>query len=312
MDVKKSHILFMGTSEISSYVLEALIENNYNVVGVVSQPDKIVGRKKILMPTPVKLICQKYNINCYQPIKIKDDYNFLYDLKIDVIISFAYGQIIPQAILDMPSIGCINLHGSILPKYRGAAPIQRAIINGETITGITLMEMVDKMDAGKMYAKKYIDILPEDNSTSLFNKIKILAKDVILEYLPDYINGNLKGEQQNEDEVSYAKMIKREDEKLSLDYTCRDFINWIRGLSDTPGGYLYLNNEKLIIYKAKISELKKDGEVGQIIRADKNGLSFNLSDGVIDIIELKLEAKKRLNYKDFINGYHNLLGLKLR
>lgn len=308
METKSCRILFMGTSEISSYVLESLILANYNVVGAISQPDKAVGRKKILTPTSVKLVCQKYHINCYQPIKIRNDFEFVKDLKPDVIVTFAYGQIVPQELLDIPTIGSINLHGSILPKLRGAAPIQRAIINGDKITGITLMEMVNKMDAGKMYAKKYLNIDDDDNSTTLFNKMKILAKDVILEYLPLYINGSLKGEEQDESQVSFANMIKKDDEKLKLDLTCKQFINWVRGLSENPGGYLYFKNKKLILYKVKLSLLSPSNCLGEIINADKNSLTFSLKDGAIDILELKLEGKNKMSYKDFVNGHHDLLG----
>ncbi len=308
MDKENIRIVFMGTSEISSYVLENLINNKFNVVGVVSQPDKEVGRKKIITPTPCKLIANKYGIPCFQPIRIKKEFEFIKDLNCDIIVTFAYGQIIPQELLDMPTIGSINLHGSILPKYRGAAPVQWALINGETKTGVTLMEMTYKMDAGRMYAKKYVDISVEDNATTLFEKIKKCASDLILEYLPLYAEGKLKGEEQNEAEVSFARMIKSEDEKLLLNYDSSTFVNWVRGLSDVPGGYLLLDNQKLIIYKAKISNQNFSGKIGEIVNADKNSLTIALKDGCVDILELKLQGKNRCDYKSFVNGHKNLKG----
>ena len=205
-------IVFMGTPEIAANVLQALIENEYNIVGVIAQPDKPIGRKKILEPVPTKKVALKHGIPVFQPYKIKLDYEFLKELKPDLIITLAYGQIVPQGVLDIPPLGCINLHGSLLPKYRGAAPIQYAIKNGDKITGVTLMEMIDKMDAGKMYAKKTIAISDDDNSSSLFNKIGECAKELILETLPLYLEGKLNGEEQDESLVSFCPTIKPEEE----------------------------------------------------------------------------------------------------
>ena len=151
MDIKSKRIIFMGTPEISSKVLEGLISNGYNVVAVIAQPDREVGRKKVLEPVPTKVVSKKYNIPVYQPVKIRKEYEFVRELNPDVIVTLAYGQIVPQGLLDIPKQGCINLHGSLLPKYRGAAPIQYALINNEKETGMTLMEMTKEMDAGGIY-----------------------------------------------------------------------------------------------------------------------------------------------------------------
>ena len=312
MEKQDLKLLFMGTPDISAYVFEKMIEDGYHFVGLVSQPDHPVGRKGIIEKVPTKVIAEKYNIPVFQPVKIRDDFAFIDDVKPDLVITLAYGQIVPQAFLDKVPMGCLNLHGSLLPKYRGASPIQTALINNEKITGVTLMEMVKAMDAGRMYAKKDVLIEEDDNATSLFNKIKIAASELVLEALPKYINGELVGEIQNEGEVSFCSTIKPEQEKLDLGLTAQQIVGWIRGLSDEPGAYLYLNNLKLKIYKAKVINNLANHEIGEIVQADKNGLAFQAKDGQIAILELQKEGKKRMDYKSFINGNQNLLGQKLK
>ena len=301
-------LLFMGTPEISAYVFEKMIMDGYHFVGLVAQPDHPVGRKGILEKVPTKVVAEKYNIPVFQPVKIRDDYSFIDEIKPDLVITLAYGQIVPQDFLDKIPMGCLNLHGSLLPKYRGASPIQTALINGETVTGVTLMEMIKAMDAGRMYAKKAVTIEENDNSTSLFNKIKIAASELVIEALPKYINGELIGENQNEDEVTFCSLIKPEQEKLDLSLPANKIIGWIRGLSDEPGAYLYLNNLKIKIYKAKVVNDLVTNQVGEIVKADKNGLYFQAKDGQIAILELQKEGKKRMDYRSFINGNQGLLG----
>ena len=304
-------LLFMGTPEISAYVFEKMILDGYHFVGLVAQPDHPVGRKGIIEKVPTKVIAEKYQIPVFQPQKIRDDFAFMDVIKPDLVITLAYGQIVPQTFLEKVPLGCLNLHGSLLPKYRGASPIQTALINDEKVTGVTLMEMVKAMDAGRMYAKKEIRIEEDDNATSLFNKIKIAASELVLESLPLYIDGQLIGEEQNENEVSFCSTIKPEQEKLDLNLSSRQIVGWIRGLSDEPGAYLYLNNLKIKIYKAKVVNQIVDHPLGEIVKADKNGLYFQASDGQIAILELQKEGKKRMDYRSFINGNQNLLGQKL-
>ena len=311
MEKNDLKLVFMGTPEISAYVFEKMILDGYHFVGLVAQPDHPVGRKGIIEKVPTKVIAEKYNIPVFQPVKIRDDYSFIDDIKPDLVITLAYGQIVPQGFLDKIPMGCLNLHGSLLPKYRGASPVQTALINNEEVTGVTLMEMVKAMDAGRMYAKKEVIIDEEDNATSLFNKIKEAAKDLVLEALPLYIKGELKGEEQDEALVTFCSTIKPEQEKLDLGLTANQIVGWVRGLSDEPGAYLYLNNFKLKIYKAKKVNEVVDHEVGEIVKADKNGLYFQAKDGQIAILELQKEGKKRMDYRSFVNGNQNLLGQKL-
>lgn len=311
MDKSKLKIVFMGTPEISAYVLEALINDGYQVLGVVAQPDRPVGRKGQLEKVPTKVIAEKYSIPVFQPVKIRQDYSFIKEISPDVIITLAYGQIMPEGLLQIPRYGCLNLHGSLLPKYRGAAPIQYALINGDKITGMSLMEMVKEMDAGRVYAKEEVMIDENDNSTSLFKKMGEAAKKLILEKLPDYINGKLTGIPQDEKLVSVCPTIKPEQEKLSLDYSAKQMLGWIRGLSDQPGAYLLLDGQKIKIFKAQIYSDKVVDQPGVIVQADKRGLILQCKDGQLAILELQKEGKKRMDYKSFLNGNQDLLKKKL-
>lgn len=312
MKKSEARIIFMGTPNISAFVLEALINEGYNIVAIISQPDRPVGRKGELEKTPTKVVGEKYDIPVYQPIKIRKEYEFIKELHPDLILTLAYGQIVPQGLLDIPPLGCLNLHGSLLPKYRGAAPIQYALINNELVSGMTLMEMTDKMDAGRMYMKKEVIIDEDDNSTSLFLKMGEAAKELALEALPKYLNNELIGEEQDESLVTYCPSIKPEQEKLNLELNSKEILGWIRGLSDTPGAYLTIDDLKIKIYKAKYYSNDIQGQIGEIIEANKNGLILQLKDGQISILELQKEGKKRMDYKSFINGNQNLLGKILK
>ena len=311
MEKKELNLLFMGTPEISAYVFEQMILAGYHFVGLVAQPDHPVGRKGIIEKVPTKVIAEKYNIPVFQPIKIRKDFSFMDNLKVDLVITLAYGQIVPQGFLDIPRFGCLNLHGSLLPKLRGASPVQTALINNEKVTGVTLMEMVAAMDAGRMYGKKEVTIDEEDNATSLFKKISEAAKDLVLELLPKYVDGELEGIPQDEEQVTFCSLIKPEQEKLDLSKDILEVYGYIRGLSDEPGAYLYLDNQKLKIFKAKIANDLVTAEVGTIVQADKRGLLLQAKNGQLAILELQKEGKKRMDYKAFINGNQNLLGTKL-
>ena len=308
MDKKNARIIFMGTPEISATVFEGLLLDGYNVVALIAQPDRPVGRKKEIVPVPTKVVAQKYNIPVYQPVKIRKEYEFVNELKPDLILTLAYGQIVPQGLLDIPRLGCINLHGSLLPKYRGAAPIQYALLNNEKVTGMTLMKMVKEMDAGEMYMTEEVEISDEDNSTSLFKKMGDAALRLALRSLPLYLEGKLPGIPQDESLVTFAPSIKPEEEKIDLNKTKEEIFGQIRALSDVPGAYLYIDELKLKIYKAKIVSNEVSSIVGSIIRADKGGLYIQCVNGVLALLELQKEGKNRMDYKSFINGNQNLLG----
>ncbi len=308
MEKENLRLVFMGTPRISAFVFESLVEAGYHFVGLIAQPDRPIGRNGKTEKVPTKVVAEKYGIPVFQPIKIRKEYEFVKELRPDLIVTLAYGQIVPQGLLDIPPYGCLNLHGSLLPKYRGAAPIQYALINNEKVTGMTLMEMIDKMDAGKMYAKHFVEIMPEDNATSLFNKMGLVARDLILDSLPKYIDGNLVGEVQDESLVTFAPSIKVEQEKLDLSMDAEKVLGWIRALSDKPGAYFLLEGEKIKIYRAELVKIPFKGQVGEVIQANKNGLVVQLNDGQLSLLEVQKEGKKRMDFRSFINGNQKLFG----
>lgn len=311
MNKKEIRLIFMGTPEISAEVFEAMIQDGYRFVGLIAQPDRPVGRKGLLEKVPTKVVAEKYNIPVFQPVKIRKEYEFAKELNPDLIITLAYGQIVPQGLLDIPKYGCLNLHGSLLPKYRGAAPIQYALINNEKVTGMTLMRMVAAMDAGAMYAKKEVVIDEEDNSTSLFKKMAVAAKELILKKLPDFIDGKLPEVEQDESLVTFCPSIKPEEERLDLTKNAIELNGWIRGLSEHPGAYFMLEDKKLKVFKAKVINDKDSEDVGRIVQADKNGLVVQCRGGQLSLLILQKEGKNKMDYKSFINGNQGLSGKKL-
>lgn len=310
MNSKDRRIIFMGTPEISAKVLTGLIMEGYNVVAVIAQPDRPVGRKKVLEPVPTKVVANNFGIPVYQPIKIRKEYEFVNEIKPDLIVTLAYGQIVPEELLNIPTFGAVNLHGSLLPKYRGAAPIQYALMNNEKVTGMTLMKMVKEMDAGEMYDIEKVEISEEDNSTSLFNKMGDAALKLILRDLPLLFEGKLKGVMQDESKVTFCPSIKPEQEKIDLVKSKEEIFGYIRALSDYPGAYLFLDGQKVKIFKSKIVSDSVSKEVGTILKADKNGLEFQTVNGVISILLLQKEGKNKMDFKSFVNGNPNLVGKK--
>ncbi len=312
MKQKNINLLFMGTPPMSAYVFEALILKGYHFVGLVCQPDRPVGRKGRIEKVPTKVVAERYNIPVFQPVKIRDDFSFMSSLNVDLVITFAYGQIVPQGLLDIPPYGSLNLHGSLLPKYRGASPIQAALFNGDKVTGVTLMKMVQAMDAGEMYGKKEIIIEDDDNATSLTLKMQAAAKELIIELLPKYIAGELVGESQDSRQVTFCAKISREQEKIDLKRTVEEIWGLIRGLSEEPGAYLLLDEQKIKIYKAEIANHLMTDEVGTIIQADKHGFIVQLKGGQLAITQLQREGKKKMDYRAFANGNPHLVGQKFK
>lgn len=307
MNSKKDYrLIYMGTPEMSAKTFEALIKSGWNFVALISQEDKEVGRKHILVDTPTKVVAKKYNIPVYQPHKIREDYEFVKELKPDLILTFAYGQIIPQGLLDIPRFGCLNLHGSLLPKYRGAAPIQRAIINDEKVTGITLMEMIDKMDAGRMYATIKVKIEDSDNYSSLMDKLSEAGTKIVNDNLLKYLSGDLLGKTQDGNQVTFANKITPEEEHLNINLSAKEQVNYIRALSNVPGAYLYLDDQKLKIYEAKVYREETKKPIGTIILEDKH-LLYQAKDALIELITIKPENKNLMKAIDYINGHPDIV-----
>ena len=296
-------IVFLGTPEFSACVLQGLIDAKYNIIAVVTQPDKPVGRKRILTPTPVKEVALRHNIDVYQPVSLRKDYEFLKNMDFDMLITAAYGQILPQEVLDLSKVNNINVHASLLPKHRGGAPIHRSIINGDKTTGVTIMKMIYKMDAGCMYAKQEVEIDEQINTTELFNKLQYVGRDLLLKVLPDLLDNKLEGIEQNEDEATYSFNIKREEEKIDFNKTTLQVHNLIRGLAEVPGAYCIFKEKEMKIYKAKIYKLCEDNvEVGSLKIENKNELIVKCSDGYLRLLEIKLEGKQKMDVSAFLNG----------
>ena len=310
--MKNIKVVFMGTPEFSVPVLEGLIEN-YNVIGVVTQPDKEVGRHKEIEFSPIKKVALANNIQVLQPVKIKEEYEEIVKLNPDIIVTCAYGQIIPKILLDLPKYKCINVHASLLPALRGGAPIHRAIINGHSKTGITIMYMDAKMDSGDIIRQKEVEIDSDMNVGVLHDKLSLLGRELLLETLPDIISGNISPIKQDESQVTFAKIIKREDELLDFNENTIDVYNKIRGLNPFPGAYTILDGKIVKIYKARIEKNLTRALPGEIVNLYKDGFAVKTFDGEIVIQELKIEGKKKMDAVSFMKGIgkENLLGKRM-
>lgn len=298
-------VIFMGTPEFSLPVLEGL-NSKYNVVMVVCQPDKPSNRG-VVQYSPVKDFAIKNNIKVFQPVNVKNEYHEILSEKPDLIVTCAYGQIIPKEILDYPKYGCINVHASLLPKLRGGAPIHRAIIEGHKETGITIMKMKEKMDAGDIISQVKTEILDDDTVGTLHDKLSVLARNLLLSTIPNIISGNINLVRQNEEEATFAWNIKREDEKIDFSKTTREIYNQIRGLNPWPGAYAILSGRIIKIWASRYGDKFFNEEVlnGQIVELYKDGIGVKTSNGEIIITELQLEGKRRMLANEFMNGVVN-------
>ncbi len=300
--MSKLKILFMGTPEFSVRVLQGLIDS-YDVVGVVTQPDREVGRKHEIKFSPIKELALQYHLPVYQPQHIRTEYDDLLKLKVDMIVTCAYGQIIPKRLLDFPKYGCINVHASLLPKLRGGAPIHKAIINNYPRTGVTIMYMTEKMDAGDIISQVDTPILPTDNVGTLHDRLSKMGTELLLKTIPDIISGNIHPQKQNEAEVTYAWNITREEEKIDFNKNTIDIFNQIRGLNPWPGAYAILDGVIVKIYKARISDsfftTRKNGEIGKIY---SDGIGVSTKNGEIIITELQFAGKRKMTVQEYLNG----------
>ena len=298
--MKDKKVVFMGSPEFSLPVLKYLIENT-NVIGVVTQPDKEVGRKRILTPPPVKVMALEHKIKVLQPVKLRTDYKCIIDLEPDVIVTCAYGQILPFELLDYPKYKTINVHASLLPKYRGGAPIHHAILNGEHETGITIMRTDKGMDSGDIIGKEVLKINDNDTYDTVNKSLSELGAKSLAKYLPKVFDGTASYEKQDDSLVTYAYVIKREDEKLNFNDNTINVYNKIRALSSIPSAYAILDNEEVKIYNSKIGN-SKPSTPGKITNIYKDGIGVSTLDGEIIITDLKIFGKKRMLAKDYLNG----------
>lgn len=297
----KLKVVFMGTPDFCVPILKELI-NKCNVIAVVTQPDKEVGRKRELMPSPIKVVALENNIKVLQPVKIKDEYSDVIALNPDIIITCAYGQIVPENILNCPKYGCINVHASLLPKLRGGAPIHKAIIYGYEKTGITIMYMDKGMDTGDMISKEEVIITDEDTAQTLHDKLQKVSVPLLIKTLQEIISGTNNRIKQENNKATYAYNVTRKEEHIDFNKTSREVFNQIRGLNSWPGAYATLDDINIKIWLSKINNKKYNSTPGTIISIDKSGMEVVTLDGSILITELQLPGKKKTNIKDFVNG----------
>lgn len=306
--MKDKKVVFMGTPSFSVRVLEALIECT-NVIAVVTQPDKETGRKKELTYSKVKECALANGIMVLQPVKIRKEYQEVLDLKPDIIITCAYGQIIPNEILNYPKYGCINVHASLLPKLRGGAPIHHAIIDGYEETGITIMEMDEKMDHGAIITQESISIEDTDTVGTLHDKLSALGAKLLVETLPSIFDKTYTKQEQDENEVTFGYNITREDELVDFNKPAREVFNRIRGLNPFPGAYALLDGEVVKLYDCEIGTLTC-GKNGEIVKLYKDGIGISCLDKEIIIKEIQFSGKKKMSVRDYLNGTNkdNLAG----
>lgn len=296
--MKNKNVVFMGTPDFAVPVLKMLIEKT-NVIMVVTKPDKRVGRNKELTFSPVKKVALENNIPVFQPIKIKNDYEKLTEEKIDLIVTCAYGQIIPKEVLNLPKYGCINVHASILPKYRGSAPIQWAIINGDKETGVTIMYMDEGMDTGDIISISKMAITSDDNVGTMHDKLSILGAQTLEKELKSIFDGSVIRIKQG-DNWTLAPMIKREDEHLNFNDYGENIINRIRAFNPWPLANTLIDNKEIKIIEAEFKNEKID-KVGSII-IDKEKMGISCLDGIVYLKKVKPFGKKEMSIESFLNG----------
>ena len=300
---KELEIVFMGTPEFAVPVLQGLIDN-YKIRAVVTQPDR-PGNHGQINVSPIKKLASEHAILVLQPEHIKEEYQEIINLNPDLIITCAYGQIIPRQLLEAPRLGCINVHASLLPKLRGGAPIHKAIIEGHSKTGITIMYMNTKMDEGDIITQREIPILDTDTASSLHDKLSVLGKDLLLETLPSIIDGTNSRTPQDSSLATYAFTLRKEDEKLNFEKTKKQLYNQIRGLNSWPGSYCIFEGKILKVWEAYITENYPVGFNGQITAIYKDGIGVKVSNGEIVLKTVQLEGKNKMNVVDFYNGLRN-------
>ncbi|OAG27752.1 methionyl-tRNA formyltransferase [Thermodesulfatator autotrophicus] len=307
----KLRIVFMGTPAFAVPILKALLSREDEVIAVVTQPDKPAGRGKKLTPPPVKLVAQEAGVPVLQPVKIKspDFLEKLRELSPDVIVVAAYGKILPKEVLEIPRFGCINVHASLLPKFRGAAPINWAIIAGEKETGITIMQMDEGMDTGDILLMEKIPILPQDTAGTLHDRLAQLGAKLINEALDKLKKGELVPQKQPEEGVSYAPILRKEDGLIDFNRPAKELTNLIRGLDPWPTAYAYFRGRLVKFFSPEADE-QKEGPPGEILGTSEGKLLIGTGKGLLKVGELQLEGKKRITAEEFWRGYRPKPGEK--
>lgn len=299
-------VVFMGTPQFAAPILEGVIEAGYDVKAVVTQPDRLVGRKRVLTASPVKKTALEHGIKVLQPEKLSNspEMEELIGLKPDLIITAAFGQFLPEKLINAAQIAAINVHGSLLPKYRGGAPVQYAIMNGETETGVTIIYMVKKMDAGAMLAQAKMPIEADDDTASIFAKMSVLGKETLLDLLPDLIAGKVDPVEQDETKVVFSPTIKPEEEVLDLKLTAKELDQKVRALRPAPGAYFKnFNGKRTKLWDVTPLAKKTEFVAGTVVSVDKHELLLAGADGSVYAVNILQPAgKPKLKVTDYLNG----------
>lgn len=298
-------VVFMGTPSFSVPILRMIHEEGYDVLAVVTQPDRPVGRKKVLTPPPVKEEALRLGLPVIQPEKLRGSQELeqILSLNPDIVITAAFGQILPKALLDAPRFGCINVHASLLPKYRGGAPIHQAIIDGEEKTGVTIMYMAEKLDAGDIISQAEIAIEDADNTGIMFDKLSIVGRDLLKVTLPLIIEGKNERIPQDEEKVTFAHNISREQEKIQWSNSARTVFNQVRGLTPWPTAYTTFQGENVKIWSVKEGDTLTKDTPGKVVKINKDSFEVACGDGkTVIVLELQPAGKKRMTAQDYLRG----------
>lgn len=297
-------VIFAGTPDFAARHLDALLAANYNVVGVFTQPDRPAGRGKKLMPSPVKVVAQEHGLPVFQPASLRpaDNQQLIADLNADIMVVVAYGLILPKAVLEMPRLGCINVHGSLLPRWRGAAPIQRSLWAGDDETGVTIMQMDVGLDTGDMLYKLACPITPDDTSASLYDKLAELGPQGLIETLQLLASGKAKPEVQDESKVTYAEKLSKEEALLDWSLSAAQLERCIRAFNPWPMSYFMMDGQPVKVWKASVIETTMNAAPGTILEADKQGIQIATAQGVLNIQELQPAGKKAMKAQDLLNS----------
>lgn len=295
----------MGTPDFAVASLDALLEAGYNVIGVVTQPDRPVGRKQVLTPPPVKEAALRHGLPVLQPekIKVEEALEEVLALSPDLIVTAAYGQILPKRLLDAPKHGCINVHASLLPKYRGGAPIHKSIVEGEKESGVTIMYMVEALDAGDMLSKVVVPVEERDTVGLLHDKLAAAGSALLMETIPQLLTGTIEAQPQNHDEATFAPNIKRTDERIDWTRTAEQIYNQVRGLNPWPVAFTTHEGKVWKVWWVeKLVEAVTGNEPGTIVAREEDGLVVACGEGAVKMTELQPEGKKRMSALDFLRG----------
>ena len=297
-------IVFMGTPAFSAPILRMLVEEGYRVISVVTQPDRPVGRKKVMTATPVKEEAMRLGLPVYQPEKLKnpEELQYVLDLGADLIITAAFGQILPSELLEAPKLGAINVHASLLPAYRGGAPIHQAIMDGQKETGVTIMYMVNRLDAGDIISQVTVPIREQDHTGSMFDKLSIAGRDLLKRTLPSIIDGTNERIPQDEQKVTYARNISREQERIDWSKSAAAIYNQVRGLYPWPVAYTTFNGANMKIWWTEKISSHASGQIGQVVGLTDDSILVQTGEGVLAITELQPSGKKRMTAKEYLKG----------